>query len=87
MNCTIITPSMGALNGASQSAVDLALACAQTYENLSIIYKHKSKIPETIDGYSFKSIEAYQAARNQGILNEKNEIQFKKLGDKRGNRR
>ena len=58
MNCTIITPSMGALNGASQSAVDLALACAQTYENLSIIYKHKSKIPETIDGYSFKSIKA-----------------------------
>ena len=38
MNIMIIASSLGALNGASQSAMDLILASNQTNKYLSIIY-------------------------------------------------
>ena len=64
MNLTIITRSIGALNGASQSAMDLILACNQIQKKLNIIYQSKSRFPKKIDNYSFKNINIYRSARN-----------------------
>ena len=60
MNIMIITSSLGALNGASQSAMDLILACNQSKERLSIIYNGYKKIPKSIDGYYFKKLNFYK---------------------------
>ena len=62
MNWTIITPSFGSLNGASQSALDLILSTKINIKNLSVIYKFRSKLPKKIDNHNFKNIKIYRAA-------------------------
>ena len=83
MNLTIITRSIGALNGASQSAMDLILACNQIQKNLNIIYQSKSRFPKKIDNYSFKNINIYRSARNSTFNKKINLKQIRKWLDSR----
>ena len=62
MHCTIMTPSIGSLNGASQSSMDLILACNQVNRFLSVIYLHSSKIPNNIDCHKLKDLKFYKSA-------------------------
>ena len=49
MKLTVITKTIGALHGASQSGIDLILACNQTEHDVTVIHRYGSKIPNNID--------------------------------------
>ena len=76
MKLTVITKTIGALHGASQSGIDLILACNQTEHDVTVIHRYGSKIPNNIDGYYFKKLKIYKAAKNLKI---ETNLNFKKI--------
>ena len=72
MNITIISKTIGAPYGASQSGLDLVLACNQSSHNVSLIHKYGSTFPKDIDGYSLKNIDVYKAPKNFKFQNKIN---------------
>ena len=63
MTLSIITSSLGATNGASQSALDVILACKQSFDNINVIYKNSSKLPQSLDDYSLNNISIYKTPK------------------------
>lgn len=57
----LITKSIGSLDGASQSALDVLLALTQSSEIVNVITQKKSFIPNELDGYSIENIGTYKA--------------------------
>ena len=76
MKITIITKTIGALHGASQSGVDLILACNQTINKVTVVHRYGSKLPNSIDNYKFKKLKVYKAAKNFTIQKK---INLKKI--------
>ena len=71
MYWTIITPSFGSLNGASQSALDLILASKINTKKLAVIYAYRSNLPNSLDNYNFNNIKIYKSASNMPFPNSK----------------
>ena len=57
MNITIISKTIGAPHGASQSGMDLVLACNQNNHKVTLIHKYGNKLPNNIDGHSLKNMQ------------------------------
>lgn len=76
MNITIISKTIGAPHGASQSGMDLVLACNQNNHKVTLIHKYGNKLPNNIDDHSLKNIKVLKAPKNFAINNK---INLKKI--------
>lgn len=81
MNITIISKTIGAPHGASQSGLDLVLACNQNNHKVTLIHKYGSKLPAKIDGHSLKNINVLKAPKNFTINTDINTKKIKRFID------